>query len=119
MIVGVMIATSNASPDSAFLQAARGVVVEDDLRAGLFLKIRGQREHDLLEGARGQDLDLGCGTWRQRGDAQRGSEAKRSEDMQFHSVGLELTVREFCIPGGFFQNFPYQAVNLRPIPEEN
>ena len=48
----------------AFLQPAGGVVIDDDLVAGLLFEFRHQRQHDLLEGAGGQHLDLSGGTRR-------------------------------------------------------
>ena len=53
----------------ALLQAAGGVVIDDDLVAGLLLEIGHQRQHHLLEGAGGQHLDLGRGCLWQSGQA--------------------------------------------------
>ncbi len=52
-----------------FLQAARGVVIDDDLVARLLLEIGHQRQHNLLEGPSGQNLDVGRGTRRHGGQA--------------------------------------------------
>src|SRR5262249_12627577 len=47
---------------NSLLQAARSVVVDDDLVARLILEIRHQPEHNLLEGTGGQNLDLSRAT---------------------------------------------------------
>ena len=69
---------------NSLLQAARSVVVDDDLVACLRLEIRHQREHDLFEGASCQNLDLGRGTRGHRGKAQCCGKANAGQDMRFH-----------------------------------
>ncbi len=70
-MVGVMIATSKASPDSMrFCRPPAVSLSTTTLLPVCFSKSGRQRQHDLLEGTGGQNLDLGRGTRRQRGQAQ-------------------------------------------------
>ena len=67
-------------------ERADRVVLDDDLVAGLLLEIRHEREQRLLEGARGEHLDLG----RARAARRAGGHQHHRKRQQGHSHGVLL-----------------------------